>query len=159
MGTINLTEKEQKLFVLYIVKSCLEYAKDEGIDFEEVLTDILFADKASESFDNMICKGIETLYNEKYISGDVELVYEEECDIDIKEWKNTDSIDVSMCTFENIEITVKGNAYLTTEGFKEVSKDFFEKIKPVMSFIGSVALQTLVETTIVTGLKAVGFPV
>ena len=159
MNKFNLNEKEQKLFTLCVVKSCLEYAKDNKIDFEEVLTDYLFPDKASEDFDNMICKGIETLYNEKYISGDIEIVYEEECDMKTMEWKNTDNVDVPMCTFENIEITAKGENYLKMDGFKEAAKDFLEKVKHVMKLIGTVAIETLVESIVVSGLKAVGFPV
>ena len=157
MNKFNLNEKEQKLFTLCIVKSCLEYAKDNEMDFEEVLTDYVFPDRASESFDNMVCKGIETLYKEKYISGDIEIVYEQECDMDTMEWKNTDNVDVPMCTFIDVEITAKGENYLKIDGFKETTKDFLEKAKPVMSKIGDVALETLVETLVVTGLKAAGF--
>lgn len=159
MNTIKLNEKEQKLFTLCIVKSCLEYAKDNEMDFEEVLTDYLFPDKASEDFDNMICKGIETLYNEKYISGDIEIVYEEECDMETMEWKNTDNVDVPMCTFIDVEITAKGENYLKIDGFKETTKDFLEKARPIMKLIGTVAIETLVESIVVSGLKAVGFPV
>ena len=157
MNKVQLNEKEQKLFTLCIVKSCLDYATENKIDFEEVLTGYLFPDRASESFDNMVCKGIETLYKEKYISGDIEIVYEEECDIETMEWKNTDNVDVPMCTFENIEITTKGENYLKIDGFKEATKDFLEKAKPVMNKIGTVALETVVETLVVTGLKAAGF--
>ena len=159
MGNLQLTEKEQKLFVLCVVKSCLDYAKEEKMDFAEVLTDYLFADKANEDFDNMVCKGIETLYNENYISGDVDIVYEEFCDEDTKEWKSTDTVDVQMSTFENIEITTKGENYLKLDGFKEAAKDFLEKVKPVISLIGTTTLETLVETIVVTGLKTAGFPV
>ena len=159
MGTLQLTEKEQKLFTLNIIKACLNYAKDNEMDFEEVLTDYLFPDRASEVFDNMICKGIETLYNEKYISGEVELVYEEECDMETMEWKSTDNVDVPMCTFENIQITSKGENYLKIDGFKEVSADFLKKVKPFISLIGTVALETLVESMLVSGAKAIGFMV
>ena len=156
MSTIQLNEKEQKIFTLCVVKACIEYAKENEIDFEEVLTDYLFPDKARESFDNMICKNIETLYNEKYISGDINIEYEEECDMETMEWKSTGNVDVPMCTFENIEITTKGENYLKLDGFKDATKDLLEKAKPVMKIIATTALETLVEGLVTTGLKTAG---
>lgn len=156
MNKVQLNEKEQKLFTLYVVKACIEYAKENGIDFDEVLTDYLFPNEASESFDNMICKNIETLYNEKYISGDINIEYEEECDMETMEWKSTGNVDVPMCTFENIEITTKGENYLKLDEFKDSAKDFLEKSKPVMKIIATTALETLVEGLVTTGLKTAG---
>lgn len=156
MSTIQLNEKEQKIFTLCVVKACIEYAKENEIDFDEVLTDYLFPDEARESFDNMICKNIETLYNEKYISGDINIEYEEECDMETMEWKSTGNVDVPMCTFENIEITTKGENYLKLDGFKDATKDLLEKAKPVMKIIATTALETLVEGLVATGLKTAG---
>lgn len=156
MTTIQLNEKEQKIFTLCVVKACIEYAKENEIDFDEVLTDYLFPDEARESFDNMICKNIETLYNEKYISGDINIEYEEECDMETMEWKSTGNVDVPMCTFENIEITTKGENYLKLDGFKDATKDLLEKAKPVMKIIATTALETLVEGLVATGLKTAG---
>lgn len=45
------------------------------------------------------------------------------------------------------------------ETFKGLGKNFLGKATPVIKCIASTALQTVIETAIVTGLKAAGFPV
>lgn len=155
----QLTEKEQELLVLYIIKACLSFAKENGKTFEEVLNEDLFANEANIEFAEMVCKTIETLKNKEYINGTVELEYEIEIDPETFEEESTDAIDFSLCIFENISISLKGDAKLGMEGFKEVSKNFAQKALPIIKCIGTTALQTCVEVTVTAGLKAAGMPI
>lgn len=159
MGTQQLTEKEQNLLVLCLVKECIQFAESNNKSFEEVLNEDVFANKASTAFAEMVCKSMEVLKNGGYINGLVELEYEIEIDPDTFEEESTDAIDFAMCTFDDISISLKGNIRLGIEGFKEVSKDFAQKAKPVISCIATTALQTAVEVAITAGMKAVGFPI
>lgn len=130
MGT-QLSEKEQELLVLCIVKECLRFAKEHNKSFEEVLNEDVFPNQANVEFAEMVCKTIEVLKDKGYINGTVELGYEIELELDADsdtfEEESTDAIDFSLCTFENINISAKGNIRLGTEGFKEVSKGFGKK--------------------------------
>lgn len=103
MGT-QLSEKEQELLVLCIVKECLRFAKEHNKSFEEVLNEDVFPNQANVEFAEMVCKTIEVLKDKGYINGTVELEYEIEIDPDTFEDKSTDAIDFSLCTFENINI-------------------------------------------------------
>ena len=155
MGTIQaLTEKEQKVLTLYIVKVALNLAQEKGTTFEEELNKDIFANSADISLAEMICKNIEVLHEEKYISGNVEIVYEIELDEDFNDIE-TDNIDFAECIFENIEITIKGNAYLKVDAAKEVGKDFYEKSKPVVGVIAETALKTAVEEVVKKAMGAV----
>ena len=158
MGT-QLTVKEQELLVLCIVKECLSFAKEHNKSFEEVLNEDVFPNQANVEFAEMVCKTIEVLKDKGYINGIVELEYEIEIDPDTFEEESTDAIDFSLCTFENINISAKGNIKLGTEGFKEVSKEFGKKALPIVKCIATTTLQTCVESAVVIGLRTVGIPV
>lgn len=156
---IQLTEKEQDLLVLCIVKECIAYAEKNNKTFEEVLNEDLFPAEANTGFAEMVCKTIEALKNKGYIDGTVELEYEIKIDPDTFEEESTDAIDFSSCIFENINISAKGNIRLGTEGFKEVSKEFGKKALPIVKCIATTTLQTCVESAVVLGLRTVGIPV
>ena len=160
---IQLTEKEQDLLVLCIVKECIAYAEKNNKTFEEVLNEDLFPAEANTGFAEMVCKTIEALKNKGYIDGIVELEYEIKLELDADsdtfEEESTDAIDFSSCIFENINISAKGNIRLGTEGFKEVSKEFGKKALPIVKCIATTTLQTCVESAVVLGLRTVGIPV
>lgn len=155
----ELNQEQQNLLVLELVKACIEYAKDEQKSFEEVLNEDVFPNQANVEFAEMVCRTLESLNKEGCISGNVELEHEIEMDGDTFEETTTDAIDFAQCTFENIAITAKGNAYLSGDSYKKVGKGFLEKAKDLTKCIATTALQTLVETAIVAGLRAVGVPV
>lgn len=155
----ELNQEQQNLLVLELVKMCIEYAKDEQKSFEEVLNEDVFPNQANVEFAEMVCRTLETLNRQGYISGMVELEFETEIDPDTFEETATNAIDFEQCTFENIGITAKGNAYMSNDSFKKVGKDFFENVKPVIKCIATTTLQTLVETAVVLGLKAAGITV
>ena len=160
---IQLTEKEQDLLVLCIVKECIAYAEKNNKTFEEVLNEDLFPAEANTGFAEMVCKTIEALKNNGYIDGTVVLEYEIKLELDADsdtfEEESTDAIDFSSCIFENINISAKGNIRLGTEGFKEVSKEFGKKALPIVKCIATTTLQTCVESAVVLGLRTVGIPV
>lgn len=160
---IQLTEKEQELLVLCIVKECIVYAEKNNKTFEEVLNEDLFPAEANTGFAEMVCKTIEALKNKGCIDGTVELEYEIKLELDADsdtfEEESTDAIDFSSCIFENINISAKGNIRLGTEGFKEVSKEFGKKALPIVKCIATTTLQTCVESAVVLGLRTVGIPV
>ena len=156
---MELTQEQQKLFVLELVKACLEYGKDVQKPFGEVLNEDVFPDQAHVEYAEMVCRTLEILNKEGYISGTVELEFEMEFDLETDDDTATDAIDFAECTFENIGITAKGIAYMGSDGFKKAGKDFFEKAKPIIKSIATTALQTLVETAVVLGLRAVDVPV
>lgn len=156
---IQLTEKEQELLVLCIVKECIVYAEKNNKTFEEVLNEDLFPAEANTGFAEMVCKTIEALKNKGCIDGTVVLKYEIKMDPDTFEEESTDAIDFSSCIFENINISAKGNIRLGTEGFKEVSKEFGKKALPIVKCIATTTLQTCVESAVVLGLRTVGIPV
>lgn len=155
----EFTQEQQKLFVLELVKACLEYGKDVQKSFEEVLNEDLFPDAADVAYAEMVCHMLENLNKEGYISGKVELAHEIEIDGDTFKETTTNAINFAESTFENIAITAKGNAYMSGDSLKKVGKDFLEKAKPVIKCIATTALQTLVETAIVVGLRAADVPV
>ena len=157
----ELNQEQQNLLVLELVKVCIEYAKDEQKSFEEVLNEDVFPNQADTEFAEMVCRTLESLNRQGYISGTVELEYEIETDLETDEDTATNAIDFAQCTFENIGITAKGSAYMSSDSFKkaEVGKDFLEKAKAVIKCIATTALQTLVETAVVLGLKAAGITV
>lgn len=158
MGTTQqLTKKEHDLLVLCILNECIELARKEDKSFEEVLNEDVFAKKANTGFAEAVCNSIKALQEEGYIKGTVLIEYEQEIDMETFEEESTNAIDFSMCTFHNISITAKGKIWLSIEGFKEVTKEFAEKAKPVIKCIAKTALQTAVEVAVTTGMKAVGF--
>lgn len=160
---IQLTEKEQELLVLCIVKECIAYAEKNNKTFEDVLNEDLFPAEANTGFAEMVCKTIEALKNKGCIDGTVVLEYEIKLELDADsdtfEEESTDAIDFSSCIFENINISAKGNIRLGTEGFKEVSKEFGKKALPIVKCIATTTLQTCVESAVVLGLRTVGIPV
>lgn len=160
---IQLTEKEQELLVLCIVKECIAYAEKNNKTFEDVLNEDLFPAEANTGFAEMVCKTIEVLKNKGCIDGTVVLEYEIKLELDADsdtfEEESTDAIDFSSCIFENINISAKGNIRLGTEGFKEVSKEFGKKALPIVKCIATTTLQTCVESAVVLGLRTVGIPV
>lgn len=160
---IQLTEKEQDLLVLCIVKECIAYAEKNNKTFEEVLNEDLFPAEANTGFAEMVCKTIEALKDKGCIDGTVVLKYEIKLELDADsdtfEEESTDAIDFSSCIFENINISAKGNIRLGTEGFKEVSKEFGKKALPIVKCIATTTLQTCVESAVVLGLRTVGIPV
>ncbi len=160
---IQLTEKEQDLLVLCIVKECLAYAEKNNKTFEEVLNEDLFPAEANTGFAEMVCKTIEALKDKGCIDGTVVLKYEIKLELDADsdtfEEESTDAIDFSSCTFENINISAKGNIRLGTEGFKEVSKEFGKKALPIVKCIATTTLQTCVESAVVLGLRTAGIQI
>lgn len=159
MGIEQLSEKEQDLLILIMVKEVIAYAEENHKTFEEVLNEDVFPNEASTEFAETVCKGIESLKVKGYITGEIELEYEEEINPETFEETKLDSIDFVNCTFENISITMKGKAYICADTFKESGKAFYEKSKPVIKQITSTALQVMVEQVVVSGMKAVGFSV
>ena len=160
---IQLTEKEQDLLVLCIVKECLAYAEKNNKTFEEVLNEDLFPAEANTGFAEMVCKTIEALKNKGCIDGTVVLKYEIKLELDADsdtfEEESTDAIDFSSCIFENINLSAKGNIRLGTEGFKEVSKEFGKKALPIVKCIATTTLQTCVESAVVLGLRTAGIQI
>ena len=160
---IQLTEKEQELLVLCIVKECIAYAEKNNKTFEEVLNEDLFPAEANTGFAEMVCKTIEALKNKGCIDGTVVLKYEIKLELDADsdtfEEESTDAIDFSSCIFENINISAKGNIRLGTEGFKEVSKEFGKKALPIVKCIATTTLQTCVESAVVLGLRTAGIQI
>lgn len=152
----ELTQVQKNLLVLELVKACMEYGKDVRKSFEDVLNEDVFPEKPYEAYTEMVCRTLETLNRQGYVSGVVELGFETETDPDTFEETATDVINTAECTFGDIGITAKGNAYMCADSFKEAGKDFLEKAKPVIKCIATTALQTLVETAISAGLKAAG---
>lgn len=159
MGIEQLSEKEQDLLILIMVKEVIAYAEENNKTFEEVLNEDVFPNEASTEFAETVCKGIERLKVKGYITGEIKLEYEEEINPETFEETKLDSIDFVNCTFENIGITMKGKAYICADTFKESGKAFYEKSKPVIKQIASTALQVMVEQVVVSGMKAVGFSV
>lgn len=119
----------------------------------------IFPNIANTEYAEMVCRTLESLNRQGYISGSVELEFETEIDPDTFEETATNAIDFAQCTFENIGITVKGNAYIGIDSFKKAGKDLYVKSKPVIKCITTTALQPLLETAILTGLKAAGITV
>ena len=78
MGIEQLSEKEQDLLILIMVKEVIAYAEENNKTFEEVLNEDVFPNEASTEFSETVCKGIERLKVKGYITGEIELVYEEE---------------------------------------------------------------------------------
>lgn len=156
---IQLSQKEQELLVLEIVDACLKCSEESQLEFEEVLHEQVFSNNPYIEFMEMVCRTAESLNSRGYIAGTVEIVYETELDEDTFEESPADEIDFYMTSFENISITAKGRAFMGAETFKGLGKNFLGKATPVIKCIASTALQTVIETAIVTGLKAAGFPV
>ncbi len=61
MGTEQLSEKEQDLLILIMVKEVIAYAEENNKTFEEVLNEDVFPNEASTEFAETVCKGIESL--------------------------------------------------------------------------------------------------
>lgn len=142
-----------------IVDACIKHSKENHMDFAEVLEDLVFVGEADTEFSEMVCKTIESLHSQGNINGTVILEYELEFDEETLEESTTDKIDFGESTFADISITPKGKELIGEKTFKELGKDFWEKSKPIIKCIASTALQTTVETVMLTGLRAVGFPV
>lgn len=159
MGIEQLSEKEQDLLILIMVKEVIAYATENHKTFEEVLNEDVFPNKANTEFSEAVCKRIESLKVKGYITGEIELEYEEGINQETFEETKLDSINCVECTFKNISITMKGKAYICADTFKESGKAFYEKSKPVIKQITSTALQVMVEQVVVSGMKAVGFSV
>lgn len=104
----QLNQKEQQVLVMEIVDACIKYSKENYLEFAEVLTEQVFANKADAEFTEMVCKTIETLHAQGYLNGTVELEYELEFDAETLEESSTDKIDSGMSTFADISITPKG---------------------------------------------------
>lgn len=156
---IQLTEKEQELLVLCIVKECIVYAEKNNKTFEDVLNEDLFPAEANTGFAEMVCKTIEALKNKGCIDGTVELEYEIKIDPDTFEEESTDAIDFSSCTFDDIRISEKGNKLLSAKELKGVNKDFGKKVKAVIKCIGTTALQTCVESAVILLLRTAGIQI
>lgn len=157
MGTQQaLTTKEQQILTLFIVEQCIKYAKESGKTFEEVLNKDVFANEASLDFAEMICKNIDSLNKDGYISGTVILEYEIALDDDFEDM-DSDNIDFAECTFNNIAITAKGKIYIAVDNVKTLGKEFYEKSKPVIKCIATTALQTAVELTVTAVAREAGF--
>jgi len=155
----QLNQKEQEVLVMEIVDACIKYSKENHMDFAEVLEDLVFVRKTDTGFSEMVCKTIESLHSQGYINGTVELEYELEFDGETLEESTTDKIDFGESRFANISITPKGKELIGEKIFKELSKNFLEKAKPVIKCIATTALERAVETALRTALQAVGFPV
>ena len=155
----QLNQKEQQVLVTEIVDACIKYCKENYLEFAEVLTEQVFANKADAEFTEMVCKTIETLHAQGYLNGTVELEYELEFDAETLEESSTDKIDSGMSTFADISITPKGKELMGEKTFQELGKSFLEKAKPAIKCIATTAFQATVETAVCVALKAVGFSV
>jgi len=156
---IQLNPMEKELFVLELVKACIKRAEDSERTFGEVLGEEVFADKASAKFEKMVCSTMESLHEKGVITGIVEIGYIKEFDFEDDSERDTDEIDISICTFEDIAISTEAGEDVAKKGFKEAGKDFWVKVKPVIGCIGQTILQTAVEASIKAGLNAVGITV
>ncbi len=142
----QLTSKQQRKFVLYLVEACLQHGKETGQTFGEVLTNDVFADKASQDFEEMVCNNLKMLNQQGCISGTVELGYESE----LSERKQDESnIFIGLCTFDVTGITTKGKAEMVFNGLKEQANEFLDAVKPVAKYIASEALSLAVQTLII----------
>ena len=151
--------KITQLLVLYLIDEILRFNKTSEKDFEEVLGDV-FCNTANTPFSQAVCETIKTLKEGGYINGVVELVYEYDYTYtentgDFKEYK-TDNIDFAMCTFKDLEITLKGKAYMSTNELKTMGSDIVKKAKPFISNIGEKFIQCAFETSLTIGLKKLG---
>lgn len=156
---LDLNEKEYEVLVMGIVDACIKYSEENHMDFEEVLTDQLFANKANAKFSEMVCKTIKTLHDKGYINGTVELKYADEYYGKTLEESATGEINSGMSTFADISITPKGKEFMRGKNFKELSKNFLEKAMTAIKCFATTAFQATVETAVCAALKAVGFPV
>lgn len=152
----ELTQVQRNIFVLELVKACLNYSKDTKKSFDEILNEDIFPDVANESYSQMVCSTIKELNEQGYISGTVELSFESEFDAETLEETDSDIIDASSSIFDNIEITFKGEAYIGVENFKAAGKDFYNNIKPVIKAVALSTVQACVELAISVGLKSAG---
>lgn len=160
MGTQQtLTTKEQQILTLFVVEQCIKYAKETGKTFEEVLNEDVFANEASTDFAEMICKNIDSLSKDGYISGTVELEYEIEIDAETFEEEKTDNINFAECTFDNIEINTKGKAYMAVDNLKTLGKDFYKKSIPLLKCIATSSLEKAVECAFIAIMRNAGFTV
>lgn len=153
-----LTTKEQQILTLYIVEQCIKFTKESGKTFEEVLNEDVFANAANIDFAEMICRNIASLKKDGYISGTVILEYEIALDDNFEDM-DSENIDFAECTFNDIDITVKGKAYMAVDNVKTLSKDFYEKSKSILKCIATTALQTAVELTVTAVARQAGFVV
>lgn len=80
--TTQFSEKEQEVLVLEIVDACIQYSKEHGETFQQVLEESLFIGKARSDFSEMVCKTMESLHTKGYIEGTVELSYQSDVDQD-----------------------------------------------------------------------------
>lgn len=127
----ELTQVQKNLLVLELVKACMEYGKDVRKSFEDVLNEDVFPEKPYEAYVKMVCRTLETLNRQSHVSGVVELEFETEIDPDTFEKTATDVIDTTECTFEDIEITAKGNSYMSSDSFKEAGKISLKRQSPL----------------------------
>lgn len=153
-----LTTKEQQILTLYIVEQCIKFTKESGKTFEEVLNEDIFANVANIGLAEMVCKNMDSLEKDGYISGTVKLEYEIALDDNFEDM-DSENIDFAECTFNDIAITAKGKAYMAVDNVKTLSKDFYEKSKPILKCIATTALQTAVELTVTAVARQAGFVV
>lgn len=149
--TTDFSEKEQEVLVLEIVDACIQYSKEHGETFQQVLAKSVFIGKARADFSEMVCKTMESLHTKGYIEGTVELSYQSDVDQETWEESPTDTIDYEWTKLEDISISTKGKVLLCSETFKALGKGFIEKARPI---IESIAINTI-SNTVMQAINAI----
>lgn len=141
--TTDFSEKEKEVLVLEIVDACIQYSKEHGETFQQVLEKSVFVGEAREGISEMVCKTMESLHTKGYIEGTVELSYQSDIDQETWEESPTDTIDFEQINFEDISISTKGKVLLGSETLKALGKRFIEKARPIIEVI---AINTISNT-------------
>lgn len=149
--TTQFSEKEQEVLVLEIVDACIQYSKEHGETFQQVLAKSVFIGKARSDFSEMVCKTMESLHTKGYIEGTVELSYQSDVDQETWEESPTDIIDYEWTKLEDISISTKGKVLLGSETLKELGKGFIEKARPIIKVI---AINTI-SNTVMQAINAI----
>ena len=107
--TTDFSEKEQEVLVLEIVDACIQYSKEHGETFQQVLEKSVFVGEAREGISEMVCKTMESLHTKGYIEGTVELSYQSDIDQETWEESPTDTIEKARPIIEVIAINTISN--------------------------------------------------
>ena len=126
--TTDFSEKEKEVLVLEIVDACIQYSKEHGETFQQVLEKSVFVGEAREGISEMVCKTMESLHTKGYIEGTVELSYQSDIDQETWEESPTDTIDFEWIKLEDISISTKGKVLLGSETLKALGKRFIQNM-------------------------------
>lgn len=155
---LNLSEKEQEIITLYIVKGCIKFAEESNQEFEDVLYEEIFANQASQPYSQMICRNLEILKTKGYIDGIVEIEYEPIEDLQTKEETTTNIIALEFSTFENISITTRGKIEMQLDQMKDGTKQFIDKALPIIKYVGSEVLSATIQSVFIYAVNSAGIP-